>query len=168
MKILIAAAAAVSALALAAPASAEIYGSLGYSKIDSGHAQFDIVNVRASWKSASPIGAEGEVAFGVNEGDDTLGGVKLEFANEFAAYVTATAAANESFQVFARVGAGITNIKSTPGGGDNRTSWNYGVGGQWFFSGNNGLRADYTRHDFRGESPFEDADEYSISFVHRF
>jgi outer membrane immunogenic protein len=165
MKILIAAAAAASALALAAPASAEMYGSLGYSKADVGDANFDAVTARLSWKSTSPLGLEGEVSAGV--GDDTVSGVKVELNNEIAGYVTATAIASENAQVFARVGVALTDIKASPGGGDSRTSWNYGVGGQWFFAGDNGVRVDYTRFDYRDGS-FQDADVYSVSYVRRF
>jgi hypothetical protein len=165
MKILIAAAAAVSALAMAAPASAELYGSLGYSRFDNGDAMLDAATARFSWKSATPLGLEGEVSAGFD--DDTVQGTKVELNNEFAAYVTATAVASENAQVFLRVGAGLADVQLTPGGGDSRSSWNYGVGGQWFFAGDNGLRVDYTRHDFRAGS-FQDADVYSVSYVRRF
>jgi outer membrane immunogenic protein len=166
MKILIAAAAAVSALALAAPASAEIYGSLGYSKHNIGDANLDVATARLSWKSSSPLGAEAEISAGF--GDDTVGATKVELNNEIAAYVTATVNASESVQLFARVGPALTDLKLTPGGGDSRTGWNYGIGGQWFIVGNEGVRLDYTRHDFRADGGFDDTDVYSISYVHRF
>lgn len=44
-------------------------------------------------------------------------------------------------------------------------SWNYGVGGQYFFDGKNGVRVDYTRQDFSG-MPTEDT--WSVAYTRRF
>ena len=53
---------------------------------------------------------------------------------------------------------------TTLGGTDHSVS--YGAGAQYFFGGGpNGVRGDYTRHDFDGGG---DADVWSLSFVRRF
>jgi outer membrane immunogenic protein len=166
MKHLIAAAAAASALALAAPAFAETYVNLGYSMTDSEDVNLGAVTGRLGWKSATPFGVEGEASFGVD--DDELGGVKVELDSQWAIYGTATASVSDTAQVFARIGYGSTDIKASAGsisasGSDE--SWNFGVGGQFFFSGDNGVRADYTRMDFDEGG---DADVWSISYVRRF
>jgi hypothetical protein len=45
-------------------------------------------------------------------------------------------------------------------------SWNYGVGAQYSFDGANGIRVDWTRHDFNGNACR--ADEYTVSYVRKF
>ncbi len=46
-------------------------------------------------------------------------------------------------------------------------SVNYGVGGEYFFDGKNGVRVDYTRFDFQ-KSGAADADTWSVGYVRRF
>ena len=48
-------------------------------------------------------------------------------------------------------------------GGD---SWNYGVGANYYLDGVNGVRADWTRRDFRDDRG--EADAYSVSYIRRF
>ena len=45
-------------------------------------------------------------------------------------------------------------------------SWNYGVGANYYFDGQNGLRGDWTRRDFEDDAG--EADVYSVSYVRRF
>jgi outer membrane immunogenic protein len=166
MKLLIAAAAAATALALAAPASAETYVNLGYSMLDDSDVNLGAVTGRLGWKSMTPFGIEGEASFGVN--DDEIAGVKVELNSQWAIYGTATAPVSDTVDLFARIGYGSTDLKASAGslsanGSDE--SWNFGVGGQIFFSGDNGVRADYTRMDFDEGG---DADVWTISYVRRF
>ena len=166
MKLLIAAAAAATALALAAPASASTYINVGYGMTDVEDVNLGAIGARFGWRSAGPLGIEGEAAFGID--DDEVSGVKVELSSQFAVYGTATAAVSDNVEVFARIGYGTTDLKASAGsisasGSDE--SFNYGVGGQIFFSGDNAIRADYTRMDF---SDGGDADVWSISYVRRF
>ena len=166
MKHWIAAAAAASALALAAPAFAETYVNVGYSMTDSDDVNLGAITGRVGWKSATPFGVEGEASFGID--DDEIGGVKVELNSQFAVYGTATAKVSDTFDVFARIGYGTSDIKASAGSisaSGNDESWNYGVGAQMFFAGNNGVRADYTKMDFNDGG---DADVWSISYVRRF
>ena len=48
-------------------------------------------------------------------------------------------------------------------GGD---SWNYGAGANYYLDGVNGVRADWTRRDFDGDS--NELDSYTLSYVRRF
>ena len=61
-----------------------------------------------------------------------------------------------------------TRVRSAAGtsASDDGESWNYGVGGQYFFDDKNGVRADYTRHDFKDSST--DANTWSVSYVRKF
>ena len=109
MKILIAAAAAASALALSAPAFAETYVNLGYSMTDEDDVKLGAVTGRFGWKSATPFGVEGEASFGID--DDEVGGVKVELNSQFAVYGTATASVSETIDVFARIGLKIAGVE---------------------------------------------------------
>src|SRR5207253_4549170 len=97
-------------------------------------------------------------------------GIKVELNTAFAIYGTATASVSDNFDIFARVGYGTQDLKASAGGvsiSDNFNSWNYGVGGQWFFGPNDGIRADYTRISFT-DNDIDDDNVWTIGWVHRF
>jgi hypothetical protein len=169
MKLLIAAAAiAASALACAAPASAkaETYINAGYSFVDADDVSLGAIVGRFGWRS-QVFGIEGEGAFGVD--DDQIGGGTVELNSQFAVYGTATARLNDNTNLFARIGYGTNDIKASGGGASasaSDESWNYGVGGEIFFSGGaHGVRGDYTHLDFNDGG---DADVWTIAWVMRF
>src|SRR5215208_2510696 len=95
MKLLIAAATAVSALALAAPASAAAEASLGYSAIAAGNVNVGDITGRVSWKFSDTFGIEGEASTGIN--DDTRSGVKVEVDKQAGIYLTAGAHVTDTF-----------------------------------------------------------------------
>jgi hypothetical protein len=165
MKILIVAAVAASALAIAAPASAELYSTLGYSNLDMRNVNLDAGTARLGWKSATPFGVEGELSTGI--GRDETGGVKEKLKLQAAIYGTATADVGNDVSVFARVGWGTNEIEFKPGGSDTHTSVNYGVGANWMFNDKNGVRADYTRVNY-DSNQFDDTDVWSLSYVRRY
>lgn len=165
MKILLVAAAAASLIAVAAPASAETYGTLGYGLVDTRHYDLDTVTARFGWKSATPFGVEGEGTVGVGRDEVAAGKIKEKYS--VALYGTASTNVNDNVSVHARVGIAQTQLEVKPGGSDDHSSINYGVGATWMISGPNGLRVDYTRQDFKANS-FEDADIYSLAYVRKF
>ena len=59
----------------------------------------------------------------------------------------------------------LTGVETTAKAG--LDSWNYGAGAQYFFDGKNGIRAEYTRFDFQ-ERGVQDADTWTVSYVHKF
>lgn len=67
--------------------------------------------------------------------------------------------------VFARVGYG-GGSRAAPLGFGAADSWKYGAGAQYFPNARNGLRADYTRHDFRNARV--KANVLSMGYVRRF
>jgi outer membrane immunogenic protein len=165
MKAILATAAAAAAIAVAAPAAAQVDASIGYSHVDADDANLGAitgrVGMRAGW-----LGAEGEVSFGV--GDDDVGAAKVNLDNQWAVYGKAIAPIQDTFDVFARIGYGESRIETKVAGVTSKNtdqSWNYGVGAEFFLDGNNGVRADYTRHNFDEN---EDADVWSLSYVRRF
>jgi outer membrane immunogenic protein len=175
MKLAIIAASTASVLALAAiPAAASAAdqwsgwsGSVGYSdtNVSKGGPDVGGVTGRLSWKSNQFWGVEGEGSFGAKK--DTIAGTEYKLNDQFAGYLTATAPISTNFDIFARVGYGTTNIKTTPvGGSGSDQSWNYGAGAEWFWDNHNGLRGDYLRENFQKGGG--DANVWSASYVRRF
>lgn len=161
-KLIIAAAAAVSAFAMAAPASAEMYVNLGYSDIDWEDVRLGGPTMRLGWQSGSWYGVEGEATFGSK--DDDVAGVNVELESSLALYGTATMPLGENMDLFARVGWGTHELDTSVGSGSD-DSWNYGVGAQVFFAGDNGVRLDYTQYDLDSG---DDASSWSLAYVRRF
>lgn len=171
--------AASTLVLIALPAAAQaqdetrLYGSLGYSAVETDQADLGAVTARLGYKFLPYVGVEGEASFGVKgEGYDvSIGGSsgEIELKHDVAAYAVAFLPVGENFEVFARAGYGTTAIEATSGGvtarGDGE-SFNYGVGATAFFR-NDGLRVDWTRRDFTDDNGGE-ADVWSVSYVRRF
>lgn len=167
MKAILAAAAAVSVLAVAAPALAESNFSIGYSQNSIGNIDLGSVDARFGYRAWNWLGLEGELGLGVNDDtDSTPPPTKVELKTNMAAHVTGTLPVNETFNVFARVGYAKTEVES--GGVDfDASGMSYGVGAEWFFSGDNGVRLDFTKRDYEDDFG-DDADVWSLSYVRRF
>ncbi|MCV0415648.1 MAG: porin family protein [Brevundimonas sp.] len=175
MRNILLAAAAVSVIA--APAFAQTmqgptyYGTLGYSQLDHSDGDLGAVTGRVGAKFNPYLGVEGEASIGVKDDDFTFAGVdgKIEHDYDAAAYVVGTLPVTPNFELFARGGYGTTKIKTELAGFDGEVdgeSWNYGAGANYYLDGQNGLRADWTRRDFRDDAG--EADVYSLSYVRRF
>lgn len=168
----LAAASAVALLAAAAPAMAQdLEGSVAYSSSDFDPATLGAVTGRLTWNATPIFAVEGEASLGVKDDTVTTGGITsdVELKHQLAVYGVAGVPVGESGRVFARVGYGTTKVKATVAGvsaSNSEDSVNYGVGGQFFFDGANGLRADYTKQDFRNGGG--DADVWSIGYVRKF
>ena len=80
--------------------------------------------------------------------------------NEFGAFVVAKLPLSPSFDLFARVGA--SRIETSPGGSQDGVA--YGAGGTFNLTPIDGIRADWTRHDYDAGN----ADAYSLSYVRKF
>lgn len=161
---------------MAAPAMAQTlqtptyYGTLGYSQLDHSDGDLGAITGRLGAKIHPNFGVEGEASFGVRDDDFNLGGVngEIKHKSDFAAYAVGSVPVTPNFDLFARVGYGTTKIEASAGGVSadaDGESWNYGVGGNYFLDAQNGLRADWTRRDFRDGG---EADVYSVNYVRRF
>ena len=94
--------------------------------------------------------------------------VDVELKHAAAIYGVAGVPLGENGRIFARVGYGTQKIEASAAGvaiDGSEESVNYGVGAQYFFDGQNGIRGDYTKHDFNDSG---DADVWSVSYVRRF
>ena len=174
MRNILIAAAAVSAIAV--PASAQTfnaptyYGTLGYSQLDRSDADLGAITGRLGAKFNPYIGVEGEASFGVRKDDYDVAGVPVSLKHKYdaAAYAVGAFPVTPNFELFGRVGYGTSeveakaaNVSATADG----ESWNYGAGANYFFDGQNGVRGDWTRRDFRDGG---EADVYSLNYVRRF
>ena len=88
---------------------------------------------------------------------------------QYAGYVTGTMPVTPNLDIIGRVGYGQSKLETTTAGvstSDKEDSINYGVGAQYSW-GMNGIRGDYTRHDFR-DSGVGEADAWSVAYVRKF
>jgi hypothetical protein len=170
MKSLLTASAAIALLATAVPAAAETYGNLGYTSVDGGDTTLGAVTGRVGWR-AGYFGVEGEVSTGVKDDSSTTANVTTDtdLDYQYAGYVTGTVPVTPNLDIIGRVGYGQTKIETSTAGvssTDKTDSINYGVGAQYNW-GMNGIRGDYTRHDYR-DSGVDAADAWTVSYVRKF
>ena len=160
MKLKLALVAAASMLVAPAFMSAQaqtsgVYVSGGYTQFNGdGGADLGAITGRVGYNFTPYVAIEGEGSFGV-KGDS---GTDLD--SELGAYVVAKLPLSPSFDVFARVGA--SRIETSPFGSDDGVA--YGAGGTFNLTAQDGIRADWTRHDYDAGN----ADAYSLSYVRKF
>jgi outer membrane immunogenic protein len=176
MKALTATAAVLAALAVvpaaaSAQTSPQAYGSVGYSHQDYDDQKLGNVQVRGGLRFGRHLGAEVELGAGVKGDETNVAGVDIDTKvnHEAAIYGVGFLPVSENADLFARIGYGTTEIEVEGAGATARgdgASWNYGVGGQYFFDDKNGLRADYTRKDF--DDADLEVDAWSVGYVRKF
>jgi hypothetical protein len=157
-----------AALAQQAPVS-NVYATAGYAHVDGDGVDLGALQGRLGYRANPWLGVEGEAAIGVKDDDVNIAGtnVDVELKHQLAAYVVGFAPVGANTDLFARVGYGTSKIKGRAGGvsvTDDGESWNYGVGAQHHFDGVNGVRVDWTRHDFDGGN----ADVWSVAYTRKF
>lgn len=164
---------AAAAALFAAPAVAQdrVYGSVGYSQIEAEGVDLGAVTGRLGYKFNPNFAVEGEASFGVSDDDVTIGAVTANVEHEYdaAAYAVGILPISPNFELFGRAGYGTTEIEASAAGfsaSDSGESWNYGVGANWYFDGQNGIRADWTRRDFTNDGG--EADVWSLGYVRKF
>ena len=173
MKSLIAAAAAITLAAVAAPASAQdlapgFYGNVGGEIVDQSHVDVGAIDARVGARFARYFAVEGEFGFGVNTA--SVADYSLKVRNHYAGYAAAFLPVLPNLDAFARVGYGRTNVKGQDAGvayRDGLDSVNYGGGVQAFVTPKDGLRAEYTRFDFTRDGAGA-ANVWSLAYVRKF
>lgn len=162
-KMLVAAAAAGALFGLPALAHAEaqVYGTVGYANLDVDPVNLGAIQGRLGVQFNPYIAVEGEAAFGIQ--DDEIAGVSVELKHEIAAFLVGKVPVSESVNLFARVGYSSNEIE-VAGAGVSGDGFAYGVGGEAFFTANDGVRLDWTKHDADGA----DANVWSIGYVRKF
>ncbi|HRD27663.1 MAG TPA: porin family protein [Caulobacter sp.] len=158
-------AAATTALSVAAvPAvsqAQEAYGTIGYANVDADDANIGAIQGRLGYRFNPYVGVEGEAAFGVN--GDTIGGVDVDLQHEVGAYVVGFVPVTPRADLFARVGYTSSSFDTSLGDVDgDGVAW--GVGGQYHFTDKDGVRLDWTRHDYDAG----DADVWALAYTRKF
>lgn len=179
MKNALIAAASLAAIAAAFPAAAQdaATGNAGaYVNLNLGvgsysSADVKVIQGRAGYRFNDWVGVEGELATGIDSDTDTISGVRVKqtLKHEAAAYVVGFAPIAPNTDLIARVGYGTTKAKVSSGGvsaSDSEESFNYGVGAQHHFDGLNGIRADFTRQEFRHDGGH--ANVWTVGYTRRF
>jgi hypothetical protein len=180
MKAFLAAASAAALASLApvmahaqdAAANTGLYGNLGYANTHADDANLGAIGARLGYRFTPYLGVEGELAGGVKSDDVNVGGVsaKVELQHAEAIYAVGFLPVAPNWDVLGRVGYGNTKLKASALGAsasDSGDSWNFGVGAQYHWDGVNGVRADYTRQEFRG-SDAGSADVWSLAYSRKF
>jgi len=164
-----------TAALFAAPAMAQdasnVYGSVGYATADVEGVDLGAVTGRMGYKFNPNFAVEGEASFGVADDDVTIGAVTANVEHEYdaAVYAVGILPVAPNFELFGRAGYGTTEIEASAAGvtaSDSGESWNYGVGANYYFDGQNGIRADWTRRDFTNDGG--EADVWSLGYVRKF
>jgi outer membrane immunogenic protein len=172
-----ASAAAFAAAIVPAAASAQamgettVYGTAGLSRSGVDGADLGAVQGRIGARFGQYFGVEGEAATGIDKDHGYVAGTRVnrDLDHQIAGYAVGYVPIQPNLDLFARVGYGNTQIKSSVAGIDSKAdgdSWNYGAGAQYFFDEKNGMRVDYTRHDFKNDAG--KADVASVSYVRKF
>jgi hypothetical protein len=122
------------------------------------------------------FGLEGEVGWGINHArigsgvtaNTGLRANSVGINDQQTIYGVGYLPLGRNIDLFARIGYGRTdwNFKGMGHFLDDDTSWNVGGGGQWFWDGQDGIRAEYTRENFNRAVP--NSDSWSISYVRKF
>jgi hypothetical protein len=180
MKSVLIAAAAMAAVSLPLAAHAassgstfepiQAYGTLGYANANQEDINLGAIQGRLGGRFGKYFAVEGEVAVGVKSQDVTVGGgtASVKLSSEYAFYGVGLLPVSPNFDAFARIGYGRTNISASSGGASasgSDNSWNYGAGGQYFFTKHDGIRADYTRYRYNGGGG---ANVWAVAYVRKF
>lgn len=132
-----------------------VYVSGGYTHFDGdGGAELGGITGRVGVNINPNFAIEGEASFGVSDDSGT------ELDNELGVFAVGKLPVSPSFDVFARVG--LARIETSPGGSEDGLA--YGVGGTLNLSPVDGIRLDYTRHDY----DVGEVDAISLSYVRGF
>ncbi|HOZ27103.1 MAG TPA: porin family protein [Hyphomonadaceae bacterium] len=132
-----------------------VYVSGGYTQFDGeGGADLGGITGRVGVNFGPNFAVEGEGSFGV-KGDS---GTELD--SEIGVFAVGKLPVNPSLDVFGRVG--VSRIETSPFGDEDGLA--YGAGAQWNLTAQDGIRGDWTRHDY----DVGNVDAYSLSYVRSF
>jgi hypothetical protein len=183
MKISLLAAASLAVMTAAVPVASQaqglftatdktgVYGNVNVGIADGGGADLGVIQGRLGYRLNNWLGVEGQAATGLKSDTDTIGGVDVntKLKHEFSGYVVGFAPVGPNTDLLARVGYGTTKLRAKALGtsiSGSEESWNFGVGAQHHFDGQNGIRADYTRQEFENDAGH--ANVWTVGYSRRF
>ena len=140
----------------AAPAFAQdsgFYGTVGYGNYSADDADLGAIQLRGGYNFNEFLGAEIEGAIGVADESTTVAGIntKIELDNSYGAYAVGRIPFAEKADVFGRIGYVSTEIKASAGGASasaDEDAAALGIGGDYYFAPNQGIRLGYTYLDY--------------------
>jgi hypothetical protein len=148
------------------------YGTLGVGDVNTDSVNNGAVTGRLGARFGPYIGVEGELSGGFSSDRTNIGGARSDVSlrDQYAAYAVGFLPVMPNADLLARIGYGASDLHVTQpmNTAFNRyeTTWNAGVGGQYFFSGANGVRVDYTRET--ADRSDLDANVLTASYVRKF
>ena len=147
-----------AALPMAAQADGQTYAEVGYGWLKLSSSGYDVTTGeligRFGYEFTPNFAAEVMGATSVSDG--TVYGVKVKVDNAFGGYLKGRVQAAQNFELFAKLGWVQASLKaSVPGASasNSDSSFSYGVGAQYTFSGKWYAQADYmSYYDKSGDS----------------
>lgn len=171
IRMLLSASAATLAIASVASADAGDFRlSGGYTHIDAEGADFDAATVRAGYDFTEFFGIEAQGDIGIKGDTVAVGATNVDVDMDYAlsGFVVGRLPVADNANLFARAGYTTASFDASAAGvtlSDDDDGFSYGVGGEWFFDGVNGVRFDITRTEFDNAG---DVDSIGLSYVRRF
>ena len=126
---------------------------------------------KLGYKFTENFAIEGQAGFGI--ADQSVGNLDVGIDNSFGAFAVASLPAGDNFELFARVGYHFTTF-GVSGGNINADlssdGFAAGAGGQYFFTQNDGIRAEYTYMDINTTTAgnLGGGNVFSVSYVRNF
>lgn len=153
-------------------AESDFYVTGGYAAYDGGGATLDTVTLRGGMAFHEVFGGEFEASLGLGAKDiGNAAGTQVELENQFAAYLVGRYPIMREVDVLARIGYTTGEYESSTNGvtGDAEVDGlAFGIGGEYMFNSQFGVRADYTRIEAEDDGFDGGIDVFAISGVFKF
>ena len=162
-------AASLAALSFASVSQAQDYVlSAGYERADFDGVELDTISLRGRYMFNERFGAEGQLNFGLGDESVDFGIATADVSLDYGvgAFAFANLISNEGLNVFGRLGYIHAEIEADAAGitvSEDDGAFAAGIGAEFFFDDNNGVRFDYTWADYDDSANF-----YGVSYVRRF
>jgi len=148
-----------------------VYGGVNAGIADGSGVDLGVIGARLGYRFNNFFGVEGDLGTGLKSDTDTIGGVDVNTKLKYdaAAYGVGFLPIGPNTDLLARVGYGTTKLRAKAAGvsaSDSEESWNFGVGAQHHFDGQNGIRVDFTRKEFEDSSAH--ANVWTVGYTRRF
>lgn len=159
-------------LAMTAAAESDLYFNAGLSAFDGDGATLNAVSVRGGIALHELLGAELEASFGLGaEEIDDLPGAELKLENQFAGYLVGRYPVLPRFDAIGRIGYTTGEFQASAGGvaSDVETDgFAFGLGAEFMFTNEIGLRADYTRIEVSDDDLDGGVNVFALAGVYKF
>lgn len=156
----------------AAAADSELYVNGGYAAFDGDGATLSALTARGGVEFNDIFGAELEASFGLGAEElDDLPGAEIELENQFGGYLTARYPVLPSFDAIGRIGYTTGEFQASTNGvsGDAEVDgFAFGLGGEFMFTEQIGVRGDYTRIEADDDELDGGVNVFALTGVYKF